>query len=148
MPGQIQHIIPSADSKTAYIVVENQLYTYNERDGIKKSSLKIADESLTRALIKIETVKFDDKEVFVALTRKHVLYVDGKQVSNNVTSFLVNTEFLLVTTLQHTLICFKLDQNGYNQLCTKDLTIKPWEAESNEVQRNQGKFLLTFHSSS
>lgn len=140
MPGEIQHIIPATDSKKAYVVVKNQLYTYNERDGIKKSSLKIVDESLTKAVIKIQAVKFEDKEAIIALTQKYVLYVDGKQVANNVTSFFTNAEFLLITTLQHTLICFKLDKNGYDQLCTKDLTVQPWESESNELQRNQGKF--------
>lgn len=138
MPGEVQHIIPSTDSKTAYIIVKNQLYSYNERDGIKKSPLKVADENLNTSVIKIEIVKFNDNESVITLTQKHVLYVDGKQVSNNVTSFFVSSEFLLITTLQHTLICFKLDQNGYNQLCTKDLTIQPWQLESNELERNQG----------
>lgn len=138
MPGQIEHIVPSADSKTAYIIVNNKIYTYNDRDGLSKSDLVITNESSTRAMVKVELTKFGEKEVIVALSRKYVLYVNGKQIANNVTSFSVHSEFLLLTTLQHALICFSLDDSGLDQLSTRDLTIQPWENEANQVHRKQG----------
>ncbi|OXU28995.1 hypothetical protein TSAR_015024 [Trichomalopsis sarcophagae] len=137
MPGQIEHIVPSSDSKTVYIVVNNKIYSYNDRDGLSKSDLVIMNESSTRAMVKVEFVMFGEKEAIVTLSRKYVLYVNGKQVSNNITSFFVHSEFLLLTTLQHALICFKLDENGLDQLCTRDLTIQPWENEANVVHRKQ-----------
>lgn len=138
MPGQIEHIVSSADSKTAYVVVNSKIYTYNDRDGLLKSDLVITNESSKRAVIKVEFVRFGEKDVIVALSRKYVLYVNGKQVANNVTSFFVHSEFLLLTTLQHALICLKLDDSGLNQLCTRDLTMQPWENESNDLHRKQG----------
>ncbi|XP_058806417.1 putative elongator complex protein 1 [Phymastichus coffea] len=137
MPGQIEHIIPSSDSKIAYIVVEGKIYSYNDRDGVQKSDMLISNEGSIRAVIKVEFVKFNEKEVLVALTRKHILHVDGNPVANNVTSFSVHSEFLLITTLQHTLLCFKLNEIGLSQLCTKDLTIQHWNDVTNEIQRTQ-----------
>lgn len=140
MPGQIEHIFPSSNSSIAYVVVNSKLYTFSDRDGLLKSDRKIVDDdSPTRALVQIESVEFSEKEVIIALTRKHVMYVDGKQVSNNVTSFFVHSEFLLITTLQHSLISFKLDENGLTQLCLRDLTIQPWN-EPKENQKSQGRF--------
>lgn len=146
MPGQIEHIIPSSDSKTAYVIVDGKVYTYNDRDGLKKSDQTIANDNLTRAVAKIEFVRFDEKEVLVALTRKYVLYVDGKQVANNVTSFSVHSDFLLMTTSQHSLLCFKLNAVGLRQLCTKDLTVQPWNNENSDIHRTQGITLSIFVS--
>ncbi|KAJ8678919.1 hypothetical protein QAD02_014706 [Eretmocerus hayati] len=137
IPGQIEHIIVSPDSSKVYIVVNSKLYTYNSRDGLMKSNLKITDDSLDRAVVQIEFMKFNEKEVVVALSRKHVLYVDGEQVANNITSFFAHSDFLLLTTLQHSLISFRLDANGFAQLRTRDLTIEPWMNGSKEVHKTQ-----------
>jgi elongator complex protein 1 len=131
MPGKIQHIIPSSDSRTAYVVVNNQIYRYNDRDGLLKSDTTISNEKFSRAVVKMESVNFGEKEVIITLTRNHVLYANGNQIINNVTSFFVHSESLLITTQQHTLICFELSSNGLDQLFTKDLTVQPWENKSN-----------------
>lgn len=139
MPGQIEHIIPSPDSRTAHVAVNGKLYAYSDRDGLRKSGLALEEDS-TRAARKIELVRFGERDALLALSRKHALHVDGKQVANNVTSFCVHSEFVLVTTLQHALICFGLDEAGLEQLCTGDLSAQPWENEAGEVRKSQGEF--------
>ncbi|XP_014224134.1 elongator complex protein 1 [Trichogramma pretiosum] len=133
MPGQIQHILTSSATGDAYIVCDNKLYTYSVVSGLEKSSLYLGDEPP----VKLEFVQFGSREVIVNLSRKHVLYVGGKQVANNVTSFHVHSEFFLITTLQHTLIAFRLDEDGLMQLENKDLTIQPWTMEDSKAQRIQ-----------
>ncbi|XP_014219597.1 elongator complex protein 1 isoform X2 [Copidosoma floridanum] len=136
MPGHIQHMVLNSNATTAYIVVSGQLYTYDDICGVQKSNLQLTSETTDKQMLKIEFMKFADEEVLVALTRKHILFVNGKQVANNVTSFFVHSQFLLITTLQHALVSFKLDDRGLKQLNNGALlNVQPWENKN--VQKNQ-----------
>lgn len=82
----------------------------------------------------VDIVEINQKDVLVCRTSNHRLYIDDKNISNNVTSFCLHSEFLLLTTLQHTLLCFSLNEQGLNQLMTSDLTVKPWENEGDTTE--------------
>ena len=138
MPGKIHRIISSPSSDDAYILCDNKLYYYNDISGLEKSTLYVGDETP----VKLEFVRFGSKEVIVNLSRKNVLYLGGKQVANNVSSFHTHSEFFLVTTLQHTLIAFELNEEGLLQLENKDLTVQPWVTESNEAKDKLGNFFF------
>ena len=45
----------------------------------------------------------DGAEHVLALSARHRLYRDGEEIAGDVTSFCVHSEFLLVTTLKHTM---------------------------------------------
>jgi elongator complex protein 1 len=42
--------------------------------------------------------------------------VNGQEVANNVTSFVVHSEFILLTTLRHVLLCVRLNHKGLQTL--------------------------------
>lgn len=81
----------------------------------------------------MEVVKIDSKDVIIALSCTNCFSIDGKEIAKNITSFYVHSDFLLLTTQQHTLICVPLNESGMEQLSKHDLTVKPWENGSNEI---------------
>ncbi|XP_012270137.1 putative elongator complex protein 1 [Orussus abietinus] len=122
LDGCIQHIVSCPDLQTAYIVVEGSVFKYSEDEGICPTDIKL-DEFTHQ----IEVIDIGSRNVIVSLTSRNCLYIDGKEAASNILSFFVHSEFLLLTTLQHTLICVTLDDRGFDQLSTQDLTVKPWK---------------------
>nr|CAD7427157.1 unnamed protein product [Timema monikensis] len=45
-------------------------------------------------------------------------YINTKEIANNVTSYTLHSEFILLTTLQHTLLCSRLDLDGIESLAS------------------------------
>nr|CAD7595063.1 unnamed protein product [Timema genevievae] len=45
-------------------------------------------------------------------------YINTKEIANNVTSYTLHSEFILLTTLQHTLLCSRLDLEGIESLAS------------------------------
>ncbi|XP_015608261.1 putative elongator complex protein 1 [Cephus cinctus] len=128
MDGLIEHIVPSPNKDTAYIVVEGSVFKYSEHEGIVPTEV-VFPESCSQ----VQVVRIGKKLVIVSRTERNRLYIDGKEVANNITSLCVHTEFLLLTTLQHALICVTLDERGFEQLFTQDFTVKPWENECDKT---------------
>nr|XP_034181462.1 putative elongator complex protein 1 [Osmia lignaria] len=126
MEGLIQHIIPSPDPKEAYIIVENSVIKYTEAGIIP------IDIRLQGYIYKVEVVKIGTKPLFLSLYHRNCFSINGKQIANNITSFFVHSEFLLLTTAQHTLICVNLSEDDLEELTKQNLTIKPWENKKPE----------------
>ncbi|XP_053985315.1 elongator complex protein 1 [Hylaeus volcanicus] len=122
----IHHIVPSPNTKEAYIVLENSIVKFS-REG----ELIPIDIQLLNHTYKVEIVKIGEKHVVLSLSYRNCFAINGKQITNNVTSFFVHSEFLLLTTSQHTLICVSINQENFDKLVEQDLTVKPWE-NSNE----------------
>ncbi|PSN58313.1 hypothetical protein C0J52_00188 [Blattella germanica] len=64
----------------------------------------------------LQVCEVDEKNVILGLSSRNRLYVDGEEVANNVTSVLVHSEFILLTTLKHMLLCAQLNQKGLQSL--------------------------------
>ncbi|OAD52932.1 Elongator complex protein 1 [Eufriesea mexicana] len=99
MDGLIQQIVPSPDSGQAYIIVENSIVKYT-----KETEIIPIDVQLQEYIYKVEVVKIAVKHVILSLYHRNCFAINGKQIANNITSFFVHSEFLLLTTTQHTLI--------------------------------------------
>lgn len=135
LDGTIQYIVPSPDKNSAYIVVSGTVLRYINDEFIS-TGINLPD-----ACKKVEIIEIEKKHLIISLTGRHRLFIDGKEVCNNVTSFYVHSDFLLLTTLQHSLICFPLNKKGIEQIALNDLTLKPWENGNNEILHSGGNFL-------
>lgn len=124
MDGLIQHIVPSPDSDEAYIIVNNSIVKYTRETELVPISIE-----LQKYTYKVEVVEVSGKHVILSLYHRNCFAVDGKQIANNVTSFFVHSEFLLLTTAQNTLVCVYLNKSDFEELMKQDLTVKPWENE-------------------
>ncbi|XP_072752046.1 putative elongator complex protein 1 [Anoplolepis gracilipes] len=127
--NSIEHIIPSPDADTAYIIVDSAVFKYT-KDAEELDPTNIL---LREPCYQLEVVKIDSKDVIIALSCTNCFSIDGKEITKNITSFYVHSDFLLLTTQQHTLICVPLNETGMEQLSKHDLTVKPWENGSNEI---------------
>ncbi|KMQ97926.1 elongator complex protein 1-like protein [Lasius niger] len=127
--NSIEYIIPSPDANTAYIIVDQAVFKYTK----DAQELDPTDILLRELCYQVEVVKIDSKDVIIALSCTNCFSIDGKEIAKNITSFYVHSDFLLLTTQQHTLICVPLNESGMEQLSKHDLTVKPWENGSNEI---------------
>ncbi|KZC12649.1 Elongator complex protein 1 [Dufourea novaeangliae] len=127
MGGLIQHIVPSPDSREAYILVENSGIVYTKESTLVPINVKLPDYTY-----QMEVINTGTKDIVVSLSHRNCFSINGRQTANNVTSFFVHSEFLLLTTLQHTLICVKINDKDFEELIRHDLTIKPWENLNSE----------------
>lgn len=125
--GAIQHIVPSPEKNSAYIIAGGTVFRY-VNDEFIPIGINLPD-----ACKKVEIIEIEKKDVIISLSLRQRLFIDGKEVCNNVTSFYVHSDFLLLTTLQHSLICFPLSKKGIGQIAVNDLTLKPWENGNNEI---------------
>ncbi|CAL7938888.1 unnamed protein product [Xylocopa violacea] len=127
MDGLIQHIIPSPDSKEAYIVMANSVIKYT-----KETELEPTDIHLQDSACKVQVVRIGAKHSVLSLYHRNYFAINGEQIANNITSFFIHSEFLLLTTVQHTLICLKLNEDDFKQLVEQNFAIKPWESHLNK----------------
>jgi len=67
-------------------------------------------------VILLQITHIDGKDVILGLSNRNRLYVDGQEVANNVTSLLIHSEFILLTTLRHMLLCAQLNHKGLQSL--------------------------------
>lgn len=123
----IEHIVPSPDANIAYVIANNSVLKYTQNVGLTPTNIELKDPCY-----QVEVIKNGAKHIIVALSYTNCFSIDGREVANNITSFYIHSEFLLLTTLQHTLICIPLNKTGMEQLTKHDLTIKPWESGINE----------------
>lgn len=83
----------------------------------------------------------EDDIQFISLTHKGQLYLDDKEVMNNVSSFFVHTHFLLITTLQHMLLCTELSKAGINAI--REYSLKNDSAHIYKRKIERGAKLVT-----
>ncbi|XP_066585259.1 elongator complex protein 1 isoform X2 [Prorops nasuta] len=122
--GPIHQILPSSNTDIIYVAVNNSIEKYFITDENNAPHLEFDLQPFT---FHTEVTVIDSEDVIIALSYKNRLTVNGKEVANNISSFRVHNEFLLVTTLQHTLICVPLKKEAFKKLMQQDLTVKPWE---------------------
>lgn len=67
-------------------------------------------------MILLQVTHIDGKDVILGLSNRNRLYVDGQEVANSVTSLVVHSEFILLTTLRHMLLCAQLNHKGLQSL--------------------------------
>lgn len=127
MDGLIQHIVPSPDSDEAYIIVDNSIVKYTRETELVPISIELQNYTY-----EVEVVKVSGKHVILSLYHRNCFAINGKQIANNITSFFVHSEFLLLTTAQNTLVCVHLNESDFEELMKQDLTVKPWENELND----------------
>lgn len=128
MDYPIEHIVSCPDARTAYIKAKDQIFKYTWDGKFEQTNITIS-----KPCVQIEVVKIDLKDTILALSLENSFLIDGKEIAKNITSFYVHSDFLLLTTMQHTLICVTLNQFGIKQLSKHDLTIKPWLNNTNEI---------------
>lgn len=116
----VQHII-SSDANTAYIKISKQIFKYTLDGKFEQVNILLKENCL-----QMEVIKLGSKDIILALSVKNGFFIDGKQIAENITNFYVHSDFLLLTTLQHTLICVSLSDVGIKQLSKHDLTVRPW----------------------
>ncbi|XP_076376507.1 elongator complex protein 1 isoform X1 [Megalopta genalis] len=127
MDDLILHIVPSPNLKEAYVITENSVLLYTKKSELFPINVQLPNHTYT-----VEVVNIDGKNIVLSLSHRNCFSLNGKQTANNITSFFVHSEFLLLTTLQHTLICVKINEEEFEELIRHDLTVKPWENLNNE----------------
>lgn len=128
MDYPIEHIVSCPNASTAYIKANDQIFKYTKDGHFEQTNIMIS-----KPCVRIEVVNIDSKDIILALSSENSFLIDGKEITKNITSFYIHSDFLLLTTLQHTLICVTLNQFGIKQLSKHDLTIKPWLNNTNEI---------------
>lgn len=124
----IEHIISSPDACSAYVITDEGVLIHNIGTEVDEEERIIpTDIKWRESCCHVETLKIDSKSFIIAQSYLNCLLIDGEEVANNITSFYVHSDFLLLTTLQNTLICIPLNESGMEQLKKHDLTVKPWE---------------------
>ncbi|XP_029166752.1 putative elongator complex protein 1 isoform X2 [Nylanderia fulva] len=134
--NSIENIIPSSDINAAYIMMNRgEVFKYTRgANKLESQNMILRERHLYYVeVVKVEVIKIDLKDIIIALFCTNCLSIDGKEIAKNITSFYVHSDFLLLTTQQHTLICVPLNESGIQQLSKHDLTVKPWENGSNEI---------------
>ncbi|XP_011876927.1 PREDICTED: putative elongator complex protein 1 [Vollenhovia emeryi] len=127
----IERIVSSPDANAAYIKARDQIFKYTRDGRIEHTNI-----TLSKPCVKMEVIQIDSRDVILALSSDNSFLVDGKESAKNITSFYVHSEFLLLTSLQDTLICVSLNESGVQQLSKHDLTVKPWLDNEVEVFTN------------
>lgn len=74
------------------------------------------DVSFKLSCPKFSVINIDNNLHYIGLSYKGNLYIDGEAAMNSVSSFSVHTDFLLITTLQHVLLCVELTEQGLDAI--------------------------------
>lgn len=95
------------DSSTVFLQL-------NSGDIVKYTSgnVIIQDISFKTSCSQFDIILIQNKLHFLGLSQKGIFYIDNVSVLNNISSYFVHTSFLLITTLQHYLLCTELSETG------------------------------------
>lgn len=94
-------------------------------------NVNIIDQSFSVTCPKFDVVFIENELYFIGLTHKGQLYINDRMVMSNVSSYYVHTHFLLLTTLQHVLLCTELTKAGIEAITEYQKT------ESNYVYKRK-----------
>lgn len=113
LPEAAMRIQPHpTDPTIAFLLLRNdEIVQYNIGGAIEPR-----DFSFATTCPKFSVMSIDDNLHFIALSHKGNLYIDYLMIMNNVSSYFVHTHFLLITTLQHVLLCIELTKPGLNAI--------------------------------
>lgn len=141
MHEHIQHIVasPGDVNDTAYLVVGNQVLKYIHGEGAVPTEI-IIPESCDQ----VEVVEIEKRHVIVMLGCSNRLYVDGSEVANNINSICIHSDFLLLTTLQHALVCVAMNSDGFSKLSMSNLSLKSWGTGQTEHTTGGKLFFIFF----
>lgn len=79
--------------------------------------------NLPQPCVKVKSIILDEESFTFGLTERNRFYINTVEIANNVTSFYLHSDFLLMTTLQHTLLTVKLSRLNMEYLTkTKAMT--------------------------
>ncbi|KYQ49072.1 Elongator complex protein 1 [Trachymyrmex zeteki] len=95
----IEHIISSSDANTAYIKAKEQIFKYTQDGKFERTNI-----TLSKLCAQIEIVKINSDDVILSLSLENSFFINGKEIAKNITSFYVHSDFVILTTLQHTLV--------------------------------------------
>ncbi|PNF34889.1 hypothetical protein B7P43_G01410 [Cryptotermes secundus] len=111
--GIVCSIVSAPDSSGAVVQLADGtllIYSLDQNEMVKYLT------PLPEACETLQVSHIDGKDISLGLSRRNRLYVDGQEVANNVTSFVVHSEFILLTTLKHVLLCARLNDKGLQSL--------------------------------
>ncbi|CAH0588039.1 unnamed protein product [Chrysodeixis includens] len=117
---------PSEDSKLFLQLQNGNIFQYT-----LGRTTEIQDVSFGVPCPQFNVFSIDDELHFIGLSHKSNLFIDNKKVMSNVSSFFVHTHFLLLTTLQHLLLCTELTKPGLDDI------IEYQKNESNHVYKRK-----------
>ncbi|XP_013183864.1 elongator complex protein 1 isoform X2 [Amyelois transitella] len=97
----------------------------------EEGKIDILEVSFPVACPKFSVLSILDTLYFLGLSHKGHLYLNGDVILSNVSSFFIHTHFLLITTLQHVLLCIELTESGITAIAEYQKT------ESNHVYKRK-----------
>ncbi|XP_069695776.1 putative elongator complex protein 1 [Periplaneta americana] len=107
--GIVSSVVLIPDGSGAVVqLTDGNLFLYKLDHG----NIVHYPKSLPEACETMKVFNIDGKDVVLGLSSRNRLYVDGQEVANNVTSMAFHSEFILLTTLRHTLLCAQLNWKG------------------------------------
>ncbi|KAM3965504.1 elongator complex protein 1 [Aphomia sociella] len=112
LPGAVTRIESHpTDSSSLFLQLSNgEILQYIE------SVINIEDTSFPIACPKFNLISIEGELFYLGLSHKGNLLINDATVLNNVSSFFVHTHFLLLTTLQHLLLCVELTKSGISAI--------------------------------
>ncbi|KAG6444956.1 hypothetical protein O3G_MSEX003635 [Manduca sexta] len=102
---------PKDSSKLFLLLSNGEILQYQAGGFIEEQYV-----SFNVSCTKFNVFIIEDELHFIGLTHKGNLYIGNRMIMNNVSSFFIHTDFLLLTTLQHVLLCVKLTPHGLNAI--------------------------------
>lgn len=97
----------------------------------KEETMELHDVSFNVPCPKFDILLVENELHFIGLSHKGHLYINDRVIMNNVSSFFVHTHFLLLTILQHVLLCTELTRPGLDAIMDYQKT------ESNHVYKRK-----------
>lgn len=105
------HLHPM-DNTVIFLQLNNgEILKYNKGGSFKQQDIAFAVSCPKFSVLSIEGVLF-----FLGLSHKNILFLNESMIMTGVSSFFVHTHFLLITTLQHVLLCTELTAAGLDAI--------------------------------
>nr|CAD7573530.1 unnamed protein product [Timema californicum] len=93
---------------------DGQLFVYDTA----RNKVSLYNFNLPECCTKLNILRVEETEFVFGLSDRNRFYINTKEIANNVTSYTLHSEFILLTTLQHTLLCSRLDLDGIESLAS------------------------------
>ncbi|XP_028167442.1 elongator complex protein 1 [Ostrinia furnacalis] len=113
LPGGGLRIQPHpAKNTVVFIQLRNgEIVRYDKGGSIESQGM-----SFSVACPKFSLLFIDETLYYLGLSHKNTLNINGNVIMNGVSSYFVHTHFLLITTLQHLLLCTELTKLGLDAI--------------------------------
>nr|CAD7393378.1 unnamed protein product [Timema cristinae] len=108
-------IVRTADPlKVLLQMSDGKLFVYDTA----QNKVSLYNFNLSECCTKLNILRVEETEFVFGLSDRNRFYINTKEIANNVTSYTLHSEFILLTTLQHTLLCSRLDLDGIESLAS------------------------------